>query len=279
MVTAPRGASSEEAAVRTKIRWLAVAAVIAVAACTGMQPSATSETRNALAPTGKLRVAFISPAFVYSIKDQSTGELKGMGPDLAKDLAERLGTPYEIVTYSSPPAMVAAGTEGRWDVALMGVSAERAAVIDFSSPFAEAESGFLVLAASSIATISDVDRTGVRIGVFAKSSADNELSKIIRNATLVRVPSISEVYTMLDSGRADVLAAAKTGLYAEASKNPRLRVLDGRFLVEPISMGVAKGRDPKAITFVDRYVADAKVNGRIQTAIDGAALRGVLVPK
>lgn len=261
------------------IHWLATAAVVGLASCAGLSRPVGPETKAALAPSGKLRVAFISPAFVYSVKDPATGELKGIGPDLGKDLAQRLGTPVEIVTFSSPPTMIAAGKDGKWDVVMMGVSPERAAVIDFSTPFVEAESGYLVRAGVPIATMAEVDRPGVRIGVFEKSSADNELTKIIKNATLVRVASISELYTMLAGGRADVLAAAKTGLYAESSKNPGSRVLEGRFLVEPIAMGVPKGRDPSAAAFVNRYVEQAKADGRIQAAIERAGLRGVVVPR
>ena len=56
-------------------------------------------------------------------------------------------------------------------------------------------------------------------------------------------------------------------------------MLEGRFLVEPIAMGVPKGRDPSAVAFVNRYVEQAKADGRIQAAIERAGLRGVVVPR
>jgi polar amino acid transport system substrate-binding protein len=135
--------------------------------------------------------------------------------------------------------MVAAGKEGQWDIVLMGVSAERAEVIDFSAPFILAESGYLVRKDLAVANLAEVDRPGIRIGVFAKSSADNELSKVIKNATLVRAPNVGELYAMLAKGSADVLAAAKSGLYVE----------------------------------------QAKADGSIQAAIDRAGLRGIVVPR
>jgi hypothetical protein len=60
-------------------RWLASLAVIGLASCAGLSGPVGPETKAALAPPGKLRVAFISPAFVYSVKDPVTGELKGIG--------------------------------------------------------------------------------------------------------------------------------------------------------------------------------------------------------
>jgi polar amino acid transport system substrate-binding protein len=260
-------------------RLILAAIAIGVAACASLSGTVDPKVRESLAPTGKLRLAFISPAFVYSVKDPATGEFKGLAPDIGKDVAQRVGAPLELVTYGNPPAMVEAGKANQWDIVMMGISAERAAVIDFSSPFIIAQSGYLVRKDFPAATMADVDRPGVRIGVFAKSSVDNQLTGLIKQATLVRAPSVSALYTMLASGKADVIAAAKTGLYSEAAKNPGSRVLDGSFLDEPIAMGVPKGRDARAAAFVNRYVEEAKADGRIQAAVDRAGLRGVVVPR
>ena len=181
------------------------------------------------------------------------------------------------MTFPNPPALVQAGREGRWDVGMMGISAERAAVLDFTAPMIVAQSGYMVGKGVDARTMADVDRPGIRIGVFAKSSVDAALTPTIRQATIVRAPSIAELYTMLANGSADVLAAAKTGLYAEAAKNPGARVLDGSFLDEPIAMAVPKGRTAEALAFLERYVAQAKADGRVQAAIDRAGLRGVIV--
>ena len=74
----------------------------------------------------------------------------------------------------------------------MGINAERAAAMDFSAPYMEVEQGYLVRAGVSIATASDVDKAGIRIGVLEKSGADLYLSRTLKNATLVRVKSLPE---------------------------------------------------------------------------------------
>ena len=61
-----------------------------IGGCVGMQSGASSETRAALAPTGKLRVAFISPAPLYATKDPTTGELKGVAFDLGRSFQGEL---------------------------------------------------------------------------------------------------------------------------------------------------------------------------------------------
>lgn len=258
--------------------WIGVGVVgLFIGGCAGLQPGVGPEAKAALAPAGKLRIAFLSTAPIYATKDSATGELKGVAPDLGKELARRVGSPYEPVGYAAVPAMIAGAKSGEWDVALMGINAERATVIDFSSPFMEVEQGYLVRAGAPIGGIPDIDKAGIRIGVLEKGGADAYLSGALKNAELVRAKSNAELYAVFGSGKVDVVAATKTSLFAEAQKHPGSRVLDGRLLVEPIGMGVPKGRDPRATALVGEFVEEAKAGGLVKSAIDRAGLRGVVV--
>jgi len=247
-----------------------------ITGCAGMQSGVSSETRAAVAPTGKLRVAFISaPLFVT--KDSATGELKGVAVDLGKELARRVGVPFEPIVYAGAPALIGGAKSGHWDVALLGISAERATAMDFSAPFMESEQGYLVRAGVSIAAASDVDRAGIRVGVLEKSGADSYLSRLLKSAVLVRTKSIPDLYALLATEKADVIAASKSSLFAIAEKQPGSRVLDGRILVEPMGMGVPKGRDTTAAAFVGKFVEEAKAESLVKSAIERAGLRGVVV--
>ena len=247
-----------------------------IGGCAGMQTGTSSETKAAVAPTGKLRVAFLSGP-IYATKDPATGELKGVAVDLGKELARRVGVPFDPGVYPNPPALIGGAKSGDWDVALMGINAERAAAMDFSAPYMEVEQGYLVRAGVSIATASDVDKAGIRVGVLEKSGADLYLSSTLKNAVLVRVKSLAENYALLDTGKTDVIAASKTALFSEAEKQAGSRVLDGRILVEPIGMGVPKGRDTAAAAYVGKFVEEAKAEGLVKSAIERAGLRGVVV--
>jgi polar amino acid transport system substrate-binding protein len=236
----------------------------------------TAETRQVLAPTGQLRVAFLSGP-LYAAKDPTTGELKGVAVDLGRELARRVGVPFQPVLYPTPGAIITGAKSGEWDVALMGINAERAAALDFSAPYMEVEQGYLARAGVPVASTSDVDKSGIRVAVAEKTGADLYLSSALKNATLVRTKSIGELDTVLDSGNADVIAASKALLFDRAAKRPGSRVLDGRFLVEPIGMGVAKGRNTIAATYVGKFVEEAKAAGLVMSVIERAGLRGVNV--
>ena len=111
--------------------------------CAVPQGGISAETRTSLAPTGKLRVAFLS-APIYAAKDPATGELKGVAVDLGKELAQRMNVPFDAVVYPTFPELMSGARSGQWDVALMGVDPERAKVVDFSAPFMNVEQGFLL---------------------------------------------------------------------------------------------------------------------------------------
>lgn len=257
--------------------WLRAGVVgLFIGGCAGMQGSVSPETRVAVAPTGTLRVAFLLGP-IYATKDPATGELNGVGVDLGAELARRIGVPFQPVVYANPPALLSGAKSGEWDVALAGINAERAVVADFSAPYMEVEQGYLVRAGVPAATAAEVDKAGIRIGVLEKSAADLQLSKTLKNAQLVRVNSPADNYALLDSGKADVIAATKTALFAGSMSRPGSRVLDGRIVVEPIGMGVPKGRNAAASMYVGKFVEEAKAAGLVATAIKRAGLRGVVV--
>src|SRR3954468_7310706 len=80
--------------------------------CAGMSTAPTPEARQALAPTGKLRVGLQLGSPHNVIRDSVSGEMKGVGFDLGKELARRLGVPFEPVLYPSVGAVLDGGKAG-----------------------------------------------------------------------------------------------------------------------------------------------------------------------
>src|SRR3954452_10854338 len=180
--------------------FLAVALVILAAAC----PASASE-QEILAPTGKLRVALLNGDATQAIKDTTSGELKGVGHDLGKQLAQRLGVPFEPVLYASIGGLLDSGKTGAWDVTFIGVTPARAKEWDFAPPHLEVEFGYLVAAGSSIATNADVDQPGIKMAVQERSGPDAFASRALKKAAIVRAPDYTTTVDMLKSGTADVI--------------------------------------------------------------------------
>ena len=244
--------------------------------CAGAQTGAASEPSAAVAPTGKLRVAFLLGP-IYATKYSATGELKGVAIDLGQELARRIGVPFEPVTYASVPEVIAGAKTGVWDVALTGINAERAAVMDFSPPYMDVEQGYLVRASVPITTESDVDKAEIRVGVLDKSGADGLLSRTLKTATLVRAAKRARAQCPAGCGKGGRHRCDQGGPLRRSRKPAGLACSRRQDPVEPIGMGVPKGRDIAAAAYVGKFVQDAKAAGIVKSAIERAALRGVVV--
>lgn len=257
-------------------RLLAAAFALLLAGCAGMQTGPTPEQRQALAPTGKLRVGFLATTPIHATKDAASGEFKGPAVDLGKEMARRIGVEFQPVAYTSFPPVLAGAKTGEWDIAMIGISSEREQIVDFTAPYMVVEFGYLVPSGSSISSLDDVDKPGVRIGVLEKSSPDAFLSRTIQRATLVRVATIANMLESLNAGKVDALYATKANMLSESAKIPGSRVLEGRFGGEEAAFAVPKGRQLSA-AYARQFVEESKSEGLVKAAIERAGLRGVVV--
>src|SRR3954468_9337741 len=188
--------------------WLVAAILeLLLVACAGIGTTPAPEARQALAPSGKLRVALQLANPLNVVRDSASGEMTGVGFDLGKELARRIGVPFEPVLYPSVGALLEAGKSGAWDVAFVGFSPARAKEWDFTALHLQIEFGYLVPAGSSLSTMADVDRPGVRVAVQQKSGPDGFFSGMLKNAVVVRVPSNPDALEALKSGKADAMAS------------------------------------------------------------------------
>jgi len=242
----------------------------------GISTAPTPEARQALAPTGTLRVGLQLGSPHNVTRDSTSGEMKGVGFDLGKELARRLGVPLEPVLYPSVGALLDNGKTGAWDVAFVGFSPARAKEWDFTALHLEMEFGYLIPGGSSISTMADVDRPGIRVAVQEKSQPEIFLSRTLKNAVVVRASSLAGTLEMLKSGSADVIFSIKPSLFEASSQVPGSRVLDDRPGVDPHAMVMPKGRGP-GMVYARQFIEDAKSEGLVKAAIERAGLRGVVV--
>ena len=232
--------------------------------------------RSDLAPTGNLRVGINYGNPVLATRDSTSGELRGVAVDLARELGRRVDVPVKLVGYEAAGKMFEAVKAGAWDVAFLAVDPGRAAEINFTAPYIEIEGTYLVPPGFALVAIADVDREGVRIGVSAKSAYDLFLSRTLQHAELVRAPTPDAAFELLVAGKVDVVAGVRQHLVANAAKLPGSRVLDGRFMAIQQALGIPRGRDEGA-AYLREFIEDMKVSGLVAQAIEKAGIRGVSV--
>ena len=244
--------------------------------CAGINTAPTAEARQALAPTGKLRVGLQLGSPHNAVKDSVSAEMKGVGFDLGRELARRLGIGFEPVYYPAVGVLLDGGKAGAWDVAFVGYSPARAKEWDFTALHLQMEFGYLVPGGSAIAKIADVDRPGMKVAVQEKSQPEVFLSRILKNAEIVRASSLAGTVALLKSGSADAIFSIKPSLFEASTLLPDSRVLDGQVGLDPHAMAIPKGRDP-GVAYARKFIEDVKSGGLVKAAIERAGIRGAVV--
>jgi polar amino acid transport system substrate-binding protein len=249
-------------------------AALGISGCASPHLAPTPEVRKVLAPTGTLRLGLSIGTPGQMIRDPATGEVRGIGYELGREFAKRLGVPFEVVVIQGNAQFLEAMQSGRVDFGSNNATPARAAFMSFAQPHLEMEAGYLVPSNSRIASIAEVDREGVRVGVTQGSTSEAKFSQELKHAVLTRAPSIAAAEKMLAMGQVDVFATNKGNLFDMSDRLPGSRVLDGRYGVEQVSLAIPKGRE-LGMPFLRQFVEDAKATGLVAAAAQRAGLRGM----
>ena len=229
-----------------------------------------------LAPGGKLRVGVNLGNFLLVNKDPASGELRGIVPDLAQELAMRLGATVELIGYPGAGQVADAAATGAWDVGFIGAEPQRAAVIEFTLAYVEIPATYLVPAGSAIRTLDEVDRPGIRIATSARSAYDLYLSRSLKHATLVRAEGLPASYDLFVKEKLDALSGLLPRLTADVARLPGARILDGRFTAIQQAIGTPKARTAGAAYLRD-FVAEIKSSGLVAKLIARHGVKGISV--
>jgi len=233
--------------------------------------------RSQLAPTGVLRAGInLSNFLLVTGKDEVTGDPVGVSPSLAKHLANKLEVPVKLITYPGPGPL--ADDIENWDIGNIANETERAKTIQFSSSYCNIQATYLVPPDSKIQTITDVDRTGVRIVTKARSAYDLWLSENIKEATIIRTKNVVESFNEFRDKNYEVLSGLRPKLLDEMERLPGSRILDGSFTLIGQSVGCKKGA-PEAAHFIEECVQEVVNDGTVDGWIEKFGVVGKLSSK
>jgi polar amino acid transport system substrate-binding protein len=242
-------------------------------------PGAAQSPASTLAPTGTLRAVFLGSNPVHGRMDPKTGTATGPVPDLVRDLARTIGVPHVIVAAPDAAGVIAALNSRTADIGFLAYDETRAREVDFGAPFIVMFNSYLVRANSPLAKTADVDRAGVTVAAVKGQTQELFVSRTLKNAK-VRIfqtmPPQAEVETLL-GGDVDAFAINRQrALDAQAASGGKLRALPDSFLEVDQAFVVPKG-DRAKLGIIEKFVADARASGSIQSSIDRAKLTGVAV--
>jgi polar amino acid transport system substrate-binding protein len=230
-------------------------------------PAVPPGARSELAPTGTLRAAINFGNPVLAQRDPATGDARGVSVDLARELGRRLGVPVVLVTFDAAGKVFDALKTGAWDVAFLAIDPARATEIAFTAPYVVIEGTYLVPVDSPLRAIEDVDREGVRVAVGNKSAYDLYLTRTLKRAQLVRVPTSPEAIDLFLKDKLEAAAGVKQPLVQFAKTHPNVRVMEGRFMAIEQAVGTPKGREA-GLRYLRGFVEEMKASGFVARGLE-----------
>ncbi|WP_016833638.1 transporter substrate-binding domain-containing protein, partial [Herbaspirillum lusitanum] len=207
-----------------------------------MQQKSQQENAALFAPGGTLRASINLGNPVLASVDPNTGKPVGVSVDLAAELARRLGVPLQLVAVKSAGASVENIEQDKADIGFFAVDPKRAQEISFTGPYVLIEGYYAVRADSPITTNTQVDQPGITVAVGNGSAYDLFLTRELKSATIVRIPTSPAVVQGFLDQNLSVAAGVKQQLEHDAAKAGGLRILGQRFMVIRQAMGVPKAR-------------------------------------
>jgi polar amino acid transport system substrate-binding protein len=229
-----------------------------------------------LAPTGTLRAGINMSNFLLVTGKTPSGEPDGVSPDLAREIARRLGVPLKLVPFPSPDGLVAAAGDNVWDIGNVGAEPQREKLMTFTAAYAEIEATYLVRKEAPFKSCSDVDKKGVSIITRGGSAYGLWLERNIKNANLILTKTADEAKERFISEKIDAFAGLRDGLAKDVQKNPGMRILPGKFAAVQQAVGTLK-KNKAGIAFLREVVEDAKASGLIAKWIEKHKANGLSV--
>jgi polar amino acid transport system substrate-binding protein len=237
-----------------------------------------TDAAESLAPTGVLRAAINLGNGVLAQRDSASGEVAGVSVVLANELGARLGVPVELVTYLSAGMVFDAVDRGEWDIAFLAIEPERAEKVRFSQPYVYIDGTYLVRTDSAFTGIADLDRENVTIAVGRGAAYDLFLTRNLQRATLLRLPTSAAAIAAFKDGDADAAGGVRQALMDAARDDTQLRVLEDRFMQIDQGIAVPNDRAPAGAAYVELFVEEMKLAGRVRAALDASGQQGAVVP-
>jgi polar amino acid transport system substrate-binding protein len=253
----------------------AAAAALAVGGCATPRAAPSAAAVAELGPTGKLRAAinYGNPILANRGAD---GQPAGVSVDLAREAARRLGLPIELVTFNSAGNTFEAMKARQVDLAFVAIDPVRAVEMEFTAPYVVIEGAYLVRNASPLQRNEEVDRAGTRVAVGRGSAYDLFLTRALKSASLVRVPTSPAVVDEFLKQDLEVAAGVKQQLEMDAARVGGVRLLPGRFMVINQAMGVPKGRSA-AQAWLSGFIEEMKASGFVAEALKRHRIEGAAV--
>lgn len=191
----------------------------------------------------------------------------GFDVDLGSFLAKALLNKYEnAVEYVPVTAQnrIAILNSGKVDllIATMSITEKRAKIMDFSIPYYEAGQAVMLNNWSKISTLRELN--GKRVIIVYGSTSEVNVRNTLPDTEIVGFKNYEDAVRALKAGVADALIADDSVLLGYVYTDKSLKLLPGRYSVEPYAIAFRKGKESEKLReytnfFLQEYARTGKL--------------------
>ena len=204
--------------------------------------------------------------------DTQTGAVTGFWGDItALMVTEGLGV--KVSWVEGTWATIVTGIQtGKWEIAPAGITDARSEAALPTRPFAKVDYTMLAKDKSTAKSWKELDQPGKRISVSQGSNTDQALTKVIKQATIVRVHQEQALLELLGD-KVDAQAVQRDYAMQAIKQYPGLRTVSDAFGSSFIGWYVPKGADDLKAA-VEEWLDGAKKRGVVKQLLDKWKLEG-----
>jgi len=227
-----------------------------------------------------LRVCIWPDYYGITYRSPRNGQLSGIDIELSTELSRWLGVPLEYVDSSFTKLIEDLHAE-RCDIAMfaVGITPQRQQALKFSQPYLRSDIyGVTTRSNRVVRQWSDIDQSGVRVGVQAGTFMEPVMAETLKQArSIVIAPPLTREQE-LEAGRIDVFMTdyPYSRRLLDNADWARLVAPPQPFHPIPYAYAVKPG-DEDWLREVDRFVAQIKRDGRLEGAARRSGLAEILV--
>lgn len=234
-----------------------------------------------IARSGELRVCIWPDYYGITWRDPKSAQLSGIDIDMARALAGELGVRAAFIE-SSFGRLFDDLLSQRCDIAMfaIGVTPARQAKLQFTTPHLQSDVYAITTRANRrIRQWNDIDQPGVVVAVARGTLHEGLMRERLKAATLKVVDTPLAREQEVESGRADVFITdyPYSRRMLDNADWARLITPDTSYHITPYGYAMAPG-DAAFHARVERFVADARRDGRLLAAARRVRLEAIVRP-
>ena len=230
-----------------------------------------AEVVKHIVPTGVLRAGINLSNFLLVNRCEEDGTPVGLSPDIASEVAHRLGVPVRFYTFKGPGELTDSIRD--LDIANLANEKKRAKTIRFAPAYCGIEASLLIrgkgVPSRPIERIVSKNRSAYTLALEELISQRKD--ERFQSTKLLPAVSVNEAFEIFMNGDADAFACLKPKLYElsqkYSSEEDPLYVLDGSFTEIRQCVGCNHDLNPSAAAHLDEIVIEMLKDGFIENSM------------